>query len=104
MPTEKINDHTAAEIAEAFARISSRAEPKEKACLWCGKVQLMRLDQKFCCPAHKATYAREAARMHYEKLCVEREQWQLERAELLHEINALRKEVARISVWVPPGM
>lgn len=88
---EKLNGHTRAEIAEAFARVSKRQLPQEKECLWCGKTSRMRADQTFCSPAHRAAYAREAARLQYEKLVAERESWQQEREGYIREISELRK-------------
>ena len=90
---EKINDHTREEIAEAFARVSSRQKPIDKSCLWCGEVKKMRADQAFCCPAHRAAYAREATRLQYEKLLQERELWQHEREGYIKEIAALSAQL-----------
>ena len=94
---EKINDHTQAEIAEAFARVSARSQPVIKACLWCGKESKMRASQLFCTPAHKAAYAREAARLQYEKLLRERQAWLVEREGYIKEIEDLRAQLKRQS-------
>jgi len=87
-----LNDLT----TEQLAAIRERALNKltERACVWCGKIQPMRADQRFCCPAHRAALSRASTGLIHDELILERRQWHIDRDELLREIADLRRQLA----------
>lgn len=97
---DRLNDLTQAQMAEIRERaLSKRAD---RACLWCGKVISMRLDQKFCCTAHRVSYAQASVTIAYEQMVMDKAAWQAERERLVREIAHMRHLLEQHGVMLPP--
>lgn len=90
---DKLNDLSKSEIDELRARIKVKNLREERACEHCGIVRHMRPDQKYCSSACRTKAHNERLMLSYEKLVVEKEEWEKERAELHAEIAHLRGKI-----------
>lgn len=91
--TRKLNDLSREEIQEAMMKKPSR---QDRPCLWCGTVVLMKPDQSFCKPVCRSSYAnhaKEIERRHFMDL---EKRWNVERADLLLEIELLKAEIQKL--------
>ena len=95
-PDNILNHLTKDEIESLRAEIiykQNLKKPKEKACLHCEKVSVMRNDQKYCSTRCRNLAHQEHARLLYEKLLREQAAWLLERNELIKEIAELKAQL-----------
>lgn len=95
---DRLNELTKAELDEIRMKTVRQSRP----CLWCERETLMRADQRFCSAKCRAGYAAGAARLRYEQLLYEREQWHLERRELQLEIQRLKEKLHAVLGTVEP--
>lgn len=82
-----LNELTNLEI-EAI-RLARKKEDRN--CLACDKAVKMKAGQNFCSPACRVRWSREQARILYEQLVKEKENWLREREELVKEIAELKR-------------
>lgn len=91
-----LNDLTREQIAQIRYEIEQKKKPVERKCLMCGKLHMMRPDQKYCCAKCRVQAHNEQSVLLYEKLLREQAQWVVEREEFIAEIAELNRIIKNL--------